>query len=281
MDLEALSGIALFTANSKLMAAAICLVAVFIAWYTVRSRIQFSQVILGIFSFVVVMIFSDLLNGVLNGTIQNIEELRSGEYVLISLISVVLSRELVRFVSTKFVLGERFHNADAAIGFGLGFGAVYVLICAVSYFFDYTTLNAYLTEGADAFFASFMTTQEAEAAYESLLGMAFQDGWAVLLLAVNRVFYLIREIALCLLIWYGFYHKPMGRCLILVPVLDLLAWVPDSLYNAGILTDALVRDVVGIAVSGLIAGIAAYVYNKNEDQVSHFKVERLRARRRR
>ena len=50
MDFQALSGLEGFTATSLLITAGICLVAIFVAWYTVRTRIQMSQVIRGLFS---------------------------------------------------------------------------------------------------------------------------------------------------------------------------------------------------------------------------------------
>ena len=280
MDIGALSSITGFTANSKLMAAAICLAAVFVAWYTVRTRIQMSQVIFGVFAFVLVMIFGDLINNIINGTLTEINSLQGTEYAVYSVISLVLSREVIRFLATRYVLGARFQDTDAAIGFGLGFGAVYVIICGISYFFDYTTVNAFLTAGSEAFFAEFMNDAEREAAYESLVAITQMDGWQNLMLAVNRVFYLVREMALCVLLWYGFYNAKMRRCLILVPVLSIIAWIPDSLFGAGMIVNSYVKDVLDFAISGAIAGLASVVYNKNEDQVAHFRVERLYARRR-
>ena len=62
MDLQALSGIEGFTATSLLITSGICLAAVFVAWYTVRGRIQLSQVILGVFSYLLVMLLESVLS---------------------------------------------------------------------------------------------------------------------------------------------------------------------------------------------------------------------------
>ena len=50
-----------FTITCLMITAIICIVAVLAAWYTVRSRVKFSQIILGAFAYVLVMLLENLL----------------------------------------------------------------------------------------------------------------------------------------------------------------------------------------------------------------------------
>ena len=275
MDLSALSGIVGFTATSLMLTAAICLVAVFVAWYTVRTRIQLSQVILGVFSYVLVMILENIFS-VLRAQMKLPEAgLVLGVYLTLT---IVLSREFVRFFVMKFALVDRFHDTDAAIGFGLGFGGLYLLTCAFYYFSCYTTVQEFLKTGAEAFFAN--VGADAEETYALLKSLSGQTGWQYLMTAVDRVFFLVREIALSVLLWYGLTNDRMRRCLLLVPVLHIIAMAPDCMYNASVLENFYVKEILTYVFSGGIAFVAAKVYNQKEDQVAHFQVEKLRARRR-
>ena len=276
MDFQALSGIVGFTATSLLITAGICLVAVFVAWYTVRTRIQMSQVILGVFSYVLVLV----LENVFSMAGVSLQVPQSGmAYALYLTVSVVVGRELIRLLSVKYVLEPRFQGADAAIGFGLGFGGLYLLTCAAYYFSCYSTVNQFLSVGAESFFAS--TDQGSQEAYDLLLSISQQNGWQYIMTAVNRVFFLVREIAFSVLVWYGLTDEKSRWCLIAVPVMQFIAMLPDGLMSAGVLDNTYVKDVVTYLISGGIAFLAAKIYNSREDQVAHFQVEKLRARRRR
>ena len=99
--------------------------------------------------------------------------------------------------------------------------------------------------------------------------------------AVNRVFFLVREIAFSVLVWYGIRDEKSRWCLLAVPVMQFLAMLPDGLMSAGVLNNTYVKDVVTYVISAGIAYLAAKIYNSREDQVAHFQVEKLRARRRR
>ena len=117
MDLQALSGIEGFTATSLLITSAVCLVAVFVAWYTVRTRIQLSQVILGVFSYLLVMVLENVF--AMLGVNMGLPQV-GAVYGLYLTLSIVVGRELIRAVSIKYVLQLRFDGTDSAIGFGLG-----------------------------------------------------------------------------------------------------------------------------------------------------------------
>lgn len=275
MDLEALNGIVGFTATALIVTTAICLAAVFVAWYTVRSRIQMSQVILGVFSYVLVMLLENVFS--MLGTNLKLPEtgLLSAIYLLLS---IVASRELIRFFVMKFALIDRFKGTDAAIGFGLGFGGLYLLTCASYYFSCYTTVNEFLKTGADAFFAS--AGADSQEAYGLLESIASQSGWQFVVTGVDRVFFLVREIALSVLMWYGLTDEKMRRCLLLVPGVHLIAMLPDCLYSASVVTNFYGKSVLTFVLSAGIAVLAAKAYNKKEDQVAHFQVEKLRARKR-
>ena len=63
--------------------------------------------------------------------------------------------------------------------------------------------------------------------------------------------------------------------------MQFISMLPDSLYSAGVLSSTYVKDVVTYVISGGVDFLTAKIYNSREDQVAHFKVEKLRARRRR
>ena len=50
-----------FARTSLMITAAMCLLAVFVAWYTVRDRVKLSQIILGLFCYVLVMLLQNVL----------------------------------------------------------------------------------------------------------------------------------------------------------------------------------------------------------------------------
>ena len=276
MDLQVLSAIEGFTATSLLLTAAICLVSIFIAWYTVRSRIQVSQIIVGVFGFVLVMLLENLFTSLWNPETMPIEGLGYGLYLTLS---IVISREVIRFLMLKFGLLDRFGDTDASVGFGLGFAGFYVFTCAAYYFQLYSTANEFLTTGADAFFAN--VGPDAQEAYDLLVEIGEQTGWQYIFTAVNRAFFLVREIALSVLMWYGLTKENMRRLLWVAPVMHFVSMLPDSFYAAGIIENTYVKDILTYALSGGIAFVASRCYNALEDQVAHFKLEKLRARKRR
>ena len=83
------------------------------------------------------------------------------------------------------------------------------------------------------------------------------------------------------LVWYGLSDEKSRWCLLAVPVMQFLAMLPDGLMSAGVLNNTYGKDVVTYVISAGIAYLAAKIYNSREDQVAHFQVEKLRARRRR
>lgn len=275
-DLQPLSAIEGFTATALLLTAAICILAIFVAWYTVRSRIQLSQVILGVFSYVLVMMLENIFSVAWNPETMPTVGIT---YAVFLMLSIVVSREVIRFVTMKFALVDRFRDTDAAIGFGLGLAGFYLFTCAAYYFNLYTTVNEYLKSGAEAFFVSVGT--DAEEAYNLLLSITEQTGWQYIFTGVNRAFFLVREIALSVLVWYGLTDDKMRRLLVAAPLMHLVCMVPEGLYSASMIDSSYVKDVLTYVLTGGVAFVAAKAYNTKEDQVAHFKVEKLRTRKRR
>lgn len=273
-DLDALSSIESFTSTALLMTAAICLLAIFVAWYTVRSRIQLSQVILGIFGYVLVMLLENIFS-----TAWGDKPINGAAYAIYIALSIVVSREAIRILLMKFALVDRFRDTDAAIGFGLGLAGFYLFTCAAYYFNLYTTVNEYLSSGAETFFYS--VGADGQQAYDLLVTIGAQSGWQYLFTGVNRAFFLVREIALSVLVWYGLTDEKMRRLLIVAPVMHLIAMIPEGLFSASLMDSSYLKDVLTYILSGGIAFVAAQCYNKKEEQVTHFKVEKLRARKRR
>ena len=265
-----------FTVTCLMITAIICVVTVLVAYYTLRDRVKLSQIILGMFSYVLVMLLENLL-GILSGSLALPET--GGPLLLYSVGSVVLARELIRYAAMGLGLRRSFRETDAALGFALGFGGLYLLVCGAYYFNLYTAVREVTTQGLDAFLAGSGTdSAEALGVIETAVS---QTGWQYIATGVNRVFYLVRELSLCLLLWYAMEREDRRIYYILVPVLHCLAVLPEGMYQAGMLEGTLVRDIAACVLSAGIAALAAVEYNAKEDQAAHFRGDRLRARRRR
>lgn len=264
-----------FSTTSLMVTAAMCILAVLVAWYTVRDRIQLSQIIVGIFCYVLVMVLENVFDALTVSAGLPATGLAYGLYIVLS---VVIARELVRFLGMRYGIQGNFNDTDAAIGFAIGFAGVYLCVCGAYYFNCYSVAREFTKNGAEAFWAN-AGTDAAEA--EQLLQMiSGQNGWQFIFTGLNRVFFLVREVALSVLLWYAMTDGGKKLWLALIPLMHAAAMLPDGLYQAEILTNTYIKDLLTCAISGGIAFLAARQYNAKEDQVSHFKVEKLRARRR-
>lgn len=275
MDFQAISFDS-FTSNALLITAAICLLAILVSWYTVRGRIQLSQVILGLFAFVLVMMLENIFSVAWDPAKM---PTTGGIYALYLVLSIVVSREVIRIAVMKFGLVDRFNDTDAAIGFALGFAGLYLFTCAAYYFNLYTAVREFISSGAEAFVVN--SGSDAQEAYDLLVTIGEQTGWQYIFTGVNRAFYMVREIALSVLVWYGISDEKKRFWLIVAPLMHLVAMLPDCMFNAGMFDNSYAKDVVTFLLSGAIAFVASRAYNQNEDQVAHFEVEKLRARKRR
>lgn len=264
-----------FTVTCLMVTAALCVLAVLAAWYTMRGRIQLSQIILGIFSYIVVM----LLENVFDLLALNLGLTQSGlPHGLYIVFSVVIARELIRFVAMKYGVMGSFDKTDAAIGFAIGFGGVYLCVCGAYYFNCYTIASEYLKTGMDALMEN--AGADSEEALSLLQIIAGQNAWEFITTGINRVFFLVREIALSVLLWYAMQEDGNKMFFLWIPLMHFAAMLPDGLYQGEVLTNPYVRDGATCVITAGIAFLAARMYNAREDQVSHFKMERLRARRR-
>lgn len=142
----------------------------------------------------------------------------------------------------------------------------------------YTTASEYVSSGSGRVFCQ--CGENAQEARELLDMITRQSGWQFIVTGVNRVFYLVREIALTVLLWYAMREDGKKLYFLLVPLMHLAAMVPDGLFQAGILENSYGKDAVTCVLSAGIAFLAARQYNAKEDLVAHFQVEKLRARRR-
>lgn len=264
-----------FTLTALMITAALCIVAVLAAFYTMRGRIQLSQIILGVFCYLMVRMLESIFDLAASMAGLPAAGLVYGLYMIFS---VVIAREVIRYVGLRFGVQSNFDGTDAAVGFAIGFAGAYVCICAAYYFNCYTTAREFTASGAEAFWVN--VGAGAEEARELLTMISQQSGWQFILTGVNRVFYLVREIALTVLLWYAMREDGKKLYFLLVPLMHLAAMVPDGLFQAGVLENSYVKDAVTCVISGGIAFLAARQYNRREDLVAHFQVEKLRARRR-
>ena len=263
-----------FTITCLLITAVICIVAVLAGWYTVRSRIKFSQIILGAFAYVLVMLLQNLL-GMLGQRFPD----AGVWYALYIALYMAAARELIRYLAVRFGVKTHFDDTDASIGFALGFAGMYLLICGAYYFNCYTVASEYVKTGIDAFVVN--AGENSADALDLLKSIAAQGPWQFICTGVCRVLFLVREIALCVLLWYAMTIDGKRFYYLFVPIMSFLAFLPDGLYQAEILGNSCIRDIASCVISAAAAVPAARLYNTMEDQVAHFRVERLRARRKR
>lgn len=262
------------TAYSYMISAALCLVAIFVAWYTMRKRIKLSQMILGIFAYVLVLILDQMLAMV--QVIAGAPEQGIGAAVVF-VVCFVAAREVVRFLALRLGLIRYFSNTDSAVGFAIGFAGAYLVVCAVYYFNCYTIAMEYLSTSEAEFAVN--AGSDLESAMELLQTIGTQSMAEVLLTGLNRVFFLVREISLSVLLWYAVRNEKDRLFYLAVPVFHLIAVFPDGLYQAGILESSIVENIAVIVLAALIAAFTALVYNRREELSSHYDQERLRARR--
>lgn len=263
-----------FTSTSLVVTAAICLVAVLAAWYTVRDRVQLSQIILGVFCYVLVMVLENVFDTLAAMAGIGQSGAAHGLYIILS---VVAARELIRFAGLRYGVLGNFDTTDSAVGFAIGFAGVYLCVCGVYYFNCYSTASEFIKSGAESFWIN--AGADSEEARQLLETISAQSGWQFIFTAINRVFFLVRELALTVLLWYAMTKQDKKLYYGLVPLMHLLAMLPDGLFQAGILTNTYGRDILICLISAGIAFLAAREYNVHEDQVSHFRVEKLRTRR--
>lgn len=264
-----------FTLTALMITAALCIVAVLAAFYTMRGRIQLSQIILGIFCYMMVRMLESIFDMAASMAGVPLTGLSYGLYMILS---VVLARELIRFAGLKYGVQGNFDGTDAAVGFAIGFAGAYLFVCGAYYFNCYTTAREFISAGAENFWIN--VGADAQEAEDLLTLIGGQSGWQFIFTGVNRVFYLVREIALTVLLWYALREDGKKLYFLLVPLMHLLAMVPDGLFQAGVLENAYLKDAITCVLSGGIAFLAARQYNQKEDLVAHFQVEKLRARRR-
>ena len=260
-----------FTITCLLITAIICIVAVLAGWYTMRGRIKFSQIILGAFAYVLVMLLQNLLSILGQGFSQN-----GLGYALYIALYMAASRECIRYLAMRFGVRTRFDDTDASVGFALGFAGLYLLICGAYYFNCYTVATEYVKTGMDAFVVN--AGKNSAEALDLLNLIAGQGPWQFIFTGISRVLFLIREIALCVLLWYAMTSEDRRIYYLIVPLMSFIAFLPDGLYQAEMLKNSYIRDIAACLVSALTAVPAARLYNAREDQVSHFRVERLRTR---
>ncbi len=263
------------TVTCLMVTAAMCILAVLVAWYTVRDRIQLSQIILGVFCYVLVMLLENIFDLVSLNLGLPQQGLPHGLYVVLS---VVAARELIRFAAMKYGVRGNFDKTDAAIGFAIGFGGLYLCVCGAYYFNCYSVASEFLKTGMDSFVAN--SGSDAQEALDLLRAISQQGPWEFIATGLNRVFFLVREIALCVLLWYAMAEDGKKMFYALIPLMHFLAVLPDGLFQGDVLTNCYVRDGITCVLSAGIAFLAARQYNAKEDQVSHFKVEHLYAKRR-
>ena len=125
------------TANFIGLNAIVCFLVIIVVWAYLFGRVKFSQALLGAFCCVVLMLIENLIDSV---------ALAEGSSILRSPILhaaymaafVVLLRTTAQFAVMRTVLMPRFSDANAALGFAIGFASLELIVGGISNVTTYT-----------------------------------------------------------------------------------------------------------------------------------------------
>jgi uncharacterized membrane protein YhfC len=190
-----------------------------------------------------------------------------------------LIEELSRFVMFRYALGNQYSSADAAVGFAIGFCIAEVVLGGFSNLSAYSLATYVNNNGLETVLAE--AGDEADAVREQLQIIADTGALNYVLSGVNRIFYVAREVSLSVIVWYAATKKDWRKLLPLALVLHVLVRLPDCWYQAGGNLSLLQEEIISYALTIALGCFAAWLYKKLEEPVFHFKIDTLRARRRR
>jgi uncharacterized membrane protein YhfC len=190
-----------------------------------------------------------------------------------------LIEELSRFVMFRYALGNQYTSADAAVGFAIGFCVAEVVMGGFSNLSAYSLATYLNNNGLETVLAE--AGEEAEALQEQLQIIADTGALTYILSGLNRIFYVAREVSLSVIVWYAATKSGWKKLLPAALLLHIVVRLPDCWYQAGGNLTLLQEEILSYALTIALGCFAAWLYKKLEEPVFHFKIDTLRARRRR
>ena len=267
------------TANFIGLNAILCFLVIIVVWAYLFGRVKFSQALLGAFCCVVLMLIENLIDSV---------ALAEGSSILRSPILhaaymaafVVLLRTTAQFAVMRTVLMPRFSDANAALGFAIGFASLELIVGGISNVTTYTLCTTCNREGLDSILAAAANPEEAAALETMLRSLASANSWDQAFSGVNRIFYLIQCMSVSVLCWYAATQRDY-KVLGLAMLCHTAVRLPYGLYAAGLLTGFRTEEILTYVLTLGFAFVASRYYNRLEGGKFTFKGDRLATRLRR
>lgn len=259
--------------------ALICFLLILVVWAYLFGRVKFSQALLGAFCCVILMLIENLIDSfaLVDGSFITSHSVL---YALYLAAFVALLRAAVQYGVIHFQLSKRFSDADAALGFAIGFAALELIVGGISNLTTYTLCVTCNSEGLASILANAASPEEAASLEAMLTNLSQANSWDQIFSCINRLFYLVQCMSVAVLCWYAVTeHKP--SILLLAMLGHTLVRLPYGFYTAGLLSRFRVEELLTYALSIGFGLLAMLYYNRMEGDKFKFKGDRLSARTRR
>ncbi|MBE6992351.1 MAG: YhfC family intramembrane metalloprotease [Ruminococcaceae bacterium] len=258
----------------------VCIASPFLFWLVVREKVEFRQALFGVLTyFVFVIILKSMVDSIVLADGQPILNNKI-QYVLYVVCVSALFEEVSKYAFFKLYMKNKYERCTAAVGFGIGFAgysSIYVGIMAISNFALALTVQNY---GIDNVIAE--SAPESAAELQMILeGMCSADPWGFFMEGINKLFFIIQQIAMSVLVWYA---ATRDDCQYLLPgslVLHAAISVPVALYQFDGSLGLIKADIIYCVMVTLVALFAYWIFKKKEPTYYDFKPNRLQAKRRR
>lgn len=258
----------------------ICIASPFLFWLVVREKVEFRQAVFGLVTyFVFVILLKGMVDGIMLADGQPMLNNKI-QYVLYTVCVSALFEEVSKFAFFKLYMKNKYERCTAAVGFGIGFAAyscIYVGIMAVSNFALALTVQQY---GLDNVIAE--SAPESAAELQVILeAMCTADPWGFFMEGINKLFFLIQQIAFSVLVWYAASRDDSQYLLPGAIVLHAAISVPLALYQFDGSLGLVKADIIYCVMVALVAIFAWWMFKKKEPTYYDFKPTRLQAKKRR
>ncbi len=260
------------------VSAFICFGGLIVYLIMLYGRVKLRQMMVGLLvNVVMVLLLESSLHSVAlaDGSFLNSSVI--GQMLYLAIVSALIE-ELSRYAVFRYGLSNQYSSADAAVGFAIGFCLTEVIMGGFSNLSAYSIASYLNSNGLETVLAE--AGEEADALIEQLQTIADTGALTYLLSGINRIFYVAREVALSVIVWYASTKTEWAKLLPAAIALHILVRLPDCFYQAGGNVPLLAEEIVSYALTIGLCIFAAWLYKKLEEPVFHFKIDTLRVRRR-
>ncbi len=258
----------------------VCIASPFLFWLVVREKVQFRQALIGLLTyFLFVIILKSSVDSIVLADGQPILTNRL-QYVLYVVCVSALFEEVSKFAIFKLYMKNKYDRSTAAVGFGIGFAAyssIYVGIMAISNFALALTVQNYGIENVIAE----SSPESAEELRIILEAMCTANPWGYFMEGINKLFFIIQQISLSVLVWYAATRDDSQYLLPGALVLHAAISVPVALYQFDGSLGIIRAEIIYCIMVTAVALFAYWIFKKKEPVYYDFKPNRLQAKRRR